>query len=174
MPKLIPILKKAEIHRKIVEIANRISKDYQERELILIGVLKGAFIFLADLARQLTLEKIQIDFIRVASYESGTSSSGKIRLTKDIDIDIKGKDVLLIEDIVDSGLTLSFLVNHLKKLEPNSVKICALIDKNERREVDIKVDYSCHVIEKGFVVGYGLDCAENYRNLPEIYDLKYD
>jgi hypoxanthine phosphoribosyltransferase len=172
MPEFIPILNKADIKQKITDISNQISKDYQDHRLILIGVLKGAFIFLADLARQLTIEKVQIDFIGASSYGTKTSSSGAIRLTKDIDLNIKGMDVLLIEDIVDSGITLSFLINHLKKFEPRSVKICTLVDKKERREKDIRVDYACHVIEKGFVVGYGLDYAEDYRNLPGLYDLR--
>ena len=135
-------------------------------------MLKGAFIFLADLVRQLTIERVQIDFITAASYGTKMSSSGAIRLTKDIDIDIRGMDVLLVEDIVDTGITLSFLKDHLKKYEPKSIKFCTLIDKRDRREKKIKVDYVCHVVEKGFIVGYGLDYAENYRNLPEIYDLK--
>lgn len=172
MPEFIPILKKTDIKQKIKDISNQISIDYQNHRLILIGVLKGAFIFLADLARQLTIEKVQIDFIGASSYGTKTSSTGAIRLTKDIDINIKGMDVLLVEDIVDSGITLSFLINHLKKFEPKSVKICTFIDKRERRESDIRVDYTCHVIEKGFVVGYGLDYAEDYRNLPGLYDLR--
>ncbi|MGD9210666.1 MAG: hypoxanthine phosphoribosyltransferase [Desulfobacteraceae bacterium] len=172
MPELIPILKETDIKQRIADISKRISKDYQDRELILIGVLKGSFIFLADLARQLTIEKIQIDFLRASSYGSNTSSSEKIQLTKDIDVDIKGKDVLIVEDIVDSGLTISFLIDHLKSFTPETIKICTLIDKKERRKTNINVDYACHVIEKGFIVGYGLDYAENYRNLPDIYDLK--
>ena len=172
MPEFIPILKNTDIKQRINDISNQISKDYQDHRLVLIGVLKGAFIFLADLVRQLTVEKVQIDFIGASSYGTKTSSSGAIRLTKDIEINIKGMDVLIVEDIVDSGITLSFLIDHLKKLEPKSVKICALIDKRERREKDISVDYVCHVMEKGFVVGYGLDYAEDYRNLPGLYDLR--
>lgn len=172
MPEFISILKKTDIKQKITDVSNQISRDYQDRQLILIGVLKGAFIFLADLVRQLTIERVQIDFITAASYGTKMSSSGAIRLTKDIDIDIRGMDVLLVEDIVDTGITLSFLKDHLKKYEPKSIKFCTLIDKRERREKKIKVDYVCHVVEKGFIVGYGLDYAENYRNLPEIYDLK--
>ena len=172
MPDFIPILKEADIKHRIVEVSKRISSDYQGHELILIGVLKGSFIFLGDLARQLTLEKIQIDFLRASSYGDRTSSCGMIRLTKDIDIDISGKHVLIVEDIVDSGLTLSFLIDHLKKQSPTTIKVCTLIDKKERRMTDVEVDYACHIIEKGFVVGYGLDYAEHYRNLPDIYDLK--
>jgi hypoxanthine phosphoribosyltransferase len=174
MYELVSILKKADLKRKIVDVSNKISRDYQDHNLVLIGVLKGAFIFLADLVRQLTIERVQIDFISVASYGREMESSGVIRLSKDIDIDIKGMDVLLVEDIVDTGITLSFLKDHLNKFKPKSVKICTLIDKRERRKKNIEVDYVCHVIEKdkGFIVGYGLDYAENYRNLPELYDLK--
>lgn len=172
MPELVPILNKNDLEQKVIDISNQISRDYQDGQLVLIGVLKGAFIFLADLARQLTIENVQIDFLRAASYGSGTSSSGTIRLTKDIDIDIKGKDVLLIEDIVDTGTTLSFLIDHVKRSNPKSVKVCTLIDKRERREKNIYIEYACHVIERGFVVGYGLDYAEKYRNLPELCDLK--
>lgn len=172
MPEFIPILTEADIKQRITEISKQISRDYQDNELILIGVLKGSFIFLADLARHLTIEKIQIDFLRASSYGAETTSSEQIRLTKDIEIDIKGKHVLIVEDIVDSGLTLSFLIDHIKEFAPHSIKICTLLDKRERRKTIINIDYACHVIEKGFVVGYGLDYAENYRNLPGIYDLK--
>lgn len=174
MPKLIPILNENDLKQKVKDVSKQISSDYQGCHLILIGVLKGAFIFLADLARQLTIKNIQIDFLRAASYGSDTSSSGTIQLTKDLDTDIKGKDVLLIEDIVDTGNTISFLIGHLKKFNPRSVKICTLIEKRERRKKNVNIDYACHVIEKGFVVGYGLDYAERYRNLPALYDLKND
>ncbi len=173
MPEFIPVLKDTEIKQRIKEISTQISRDYQDRPLILVGVLKGAFIFLADLARQLTIKDIQIDFLRVASYGSETSSSGKIGLTKDIEINIKGKDVLLIEDIVDTGVTLAYLIEHLRQYGPKSIKICALIDKQERRKTDILVDYACHTLKEGFVVGYGLDYDENYRHLPELYHLKF-
>ena len=153
-------------------VAEAISKDYQGRDLILVGVLKGAFVFLADLIRKLSIETIQIDFLQASSYGADTVSSENIVLKKDIDIDIRGKDVLLVEDIVDTGLTIACVVEHLKGLGPNSVKICAMIDKRERRKVDIGVDYACLTVDKGFLVGYGLDYAEKYRHLPEIYHLK--
>ena len=172
MSKLIPVLKQAEITNKIAIVAEQISTDYKNADLVLIGVLKGAFIFMADLIRQISLEKIMIDFVQVASYGSGSETSGKISVIKDIAVDIKGKDVLIVEDILDSGLTLSFLTAHFEKHQPNSVKICAMIDKKERRQVDIKADYTCHQVDSGFLVGYGLDYAERYRNLPEIYHLK--
>ena len=171
MPNLIPVLTKEEIDKVVSEIARRISSDYKGCDLILVGVLKGAFIFLSDLIRQLTIP-VKIDFAGLSSYGTQTSTSGSIHLTKDIEIDIKNKDVLIIEDIIDTGLSLTYLVDHIKTFNPKSVKICALIDKRERRKADINIDYVGHVIEKGFLVGYGLDYAEKFRNLPEVYHLK--
>ncbi len=172
MPELIPVLKREEIEELTASMARRISSDYKGRELVLIGVLKGAFVFLADLARQLTVS-VKVDFVRAASYGSGVTSSGKIELTKKIDIDIEGKDVLVVEDIFDSGLTLTYLIDYLQKLKPKTVKVCTLLDKHERRQSGIRVDYACHVVDKGFLVGYGLDYDEAYRELPEIYHLKF-
>ncbi|MGA6925340.1 MAG: hypoxanthine phosphoribosyltransferase [Desulfosarcina sp.] len=172
MPELISVVKKDEIQLQISKIAQTISIDYQGRELILIGVLKGAFLFLADLVRQLTLEKIKIDFLQASSYGADTVSSEHIVLKKDIDVEIRGKDVLVVEDIVDTGLTLAYLIDHLKRFDPVSVKVCAMIDKGERRKSAVKVDYVCTTVAKGFLVGYGLDYAEYYRNLPEIYHMK--
>jgi hypoxanthine phosphoribosyltransferase len=172
MPEFTPVIKKDEIQRRIARIAQTISTDYQGRELVLIGVLKGAFIFLADLVRQLTLEKVKIDFLQASSYGADTVSSENIVLKKDIDVDIRGKDVLVVEDIVDTGLTLAYLINHLECSSPGSIKVCAMIDKSERRTASVKVDYACTTVEEGFLVGYGLDYAEYYRNLPEIYHMK--
>lgn len=171
MPEFIPVIKKNEIQRQILNVAETISADYQGRELVLIGVLKGAFLFLADLARALNLEKIKIDFLQASSYGADIVSSENIVLKKDIDVDIRGKDVLVVEDIVDTGLTLGYLVDHLKGLGPSSIKVCAMIDKWERRKAPVNVDYVCTTVEKGFLVGYGLDYAEDYRNLPEIYQM---
>jgi hypoxanthine phosphoribosyltransferase len=171
MPEFIQVIDKDEIHRQIVKTAKAISTDYRGRELVLIGVLKGAFLFLADLVRQLDLEKIKIDFIQASSYGADTVSSEKIVIKKDVDIDIRNKDVLLVEDIVDTGLTLTHLINHLQGFGPKSIKVCAMIDKGERRKATVTVDYVC-AAHDGFLVGYGLDYAENYRNLPEIYHLK--
>ena len=171
MPELIPILNKNDIDHMVARVARRISSDYQDRELILIGILKGAFVFLSDLVRNLTIP-VKVDFIRVCSYGSDVSSSGNIRLTKEIEIDVTNKDVLLVEDIVDTGLTLSYIVDYLKTFDPKTVKICALLDKHERRSENIKIHYACHEIDKGFIVGYGLDYNENYRNLAGIYHLK--
>lgn len=171
MPEFIPVLKKDEINKMVVDVAHKISSDYKERELVLIGVLKGAFIFLSDLIRNLTIP-VKVDFVGVSSYGNNNSSSGKIQLTKNLEVDIKDKNVLVVEDIIDSGLTSAWLVDYLKSFQPETVNVCALIDKRERRETEIQIDYTCHVVKEGFLVGYGLDYAENYRNLPEIYHLK--
>jgi hypoxanthine phosphoribosyltransferase len=172
MPKeLVPVLSRAEIAQKVRGLARQISKDYAGKDLCIIGVLNGVFIFLADLVRELTIP-VQIDFVRLASYGSGTVSSGSVQTTKEIELDVKDRDVLIVEDIVDSGLTVDFLLKHLEQCHPKSVKVCALIDKAERREVQVPIDYTGHVVESGFLVGYGLDFDEKYRELPEIYHLK--
>ena len=171
MPEFIPVLKKDDIGKMVVAVARKISSDYKDRELILIGVLKGSFVFLSDLIRNLSIP-VKVDFVGVSSYSDKTSSSGKIQLTKSIEIDIKNKNVLVVEDIVDSGLTLAWLIDYLMSFEPETVNVCALLDKRERRKTLIQIDYTCHVVQEGFLVGYGLDYAEDYRNLPEIYHLK--
>jgi hypoxanthine phosphoribosyltransferase len=169
-PTMVPVLSRAEIAQKIKTLALRISQDYAEKELVVIGILKGAFIFLADLVRELTIP-VEIDFVRLASYGSDTSSSGHIQITKEIELDISGRHVLVVEDIVDSGLTIACLLDYLKPLRPKSVRVCTLIDKTQRREVKIPTHYVGHVVEHGFLVGYGLDFDEKYRALPEIYHL---
>ncbi len=171
MSEFIPVLTKEAIATKVEEVAHAISTDYRDRDLILVGILKGAFIFLSDLIRHLSIP-VKVDFICASSYGDDTSSSGRVRLVKDVDLEIKNKDVIVVEDIVDTGLTLSYLVAHLKSSGAASVRICTLIDKKERRKTDVHVDYVCHTVEKGFLVGYGLDYAEFYRNLPEVYHLK--
>ena len=147
------------------------TKEYQNRELILIGVLNGVFIFLSDLVREISIP-LKIDFIRLASYGSKNISSGKITLTKDIELSIKGKSVIIVEDIIDTGLTLSYLIRHVKERKPESVKICTLINKLERREKEIGIDYWGFEIKEGFVVGYGLDYNEKFRYLPYILSLE--
>ncbi len=171
MPELIPVLKKSDINNMVARVARRISSDYQDHELILIGVLKGAFVFLSDLMLNLSIP-VQVDFIRVASYGSDTSSSGRINLTKAVEIDVKNKDVLVVEDIVDTGLTLSYIIDYLKSFKPKTVKVCTLLDKRQRRQANVKIDYACHIVTEGFLVGYGLDYDEDYRDLPEIYHLQ--
>ncbi len=172
MPELIPVITKAQIDAAVSRIARDISNDYQGRNLVMVGVLKGAFIFMADLARNLSIP-VQIDFLRAASYGAHAYSSETIRLTKSLELDVKDKDVLIVEDIVDTGLTLKFLKSHIKSLGAMSVKVCTLVDKRERRKCELEADYVCHAIDKGFLVGYGLDYAEEYRGLPEIYHLKW-
>ena len=171
MPKLTPVLAADQIQEVVKALAERISKDYQGRELVLVGVLKGSFIFLSDLVRQLRIP-VRIDFLQARSYGSGTSSCGTVRLTKDIDVAIRGKDVLLVEDIVDTGLTLNCLLAHLKGFGPRSLAVCALIDKRERREAEVAIAYAGHETRQGFLVGYGLDHAEDYRELPGIFHLE--
>jgi hypoxanthine phosphoribosyltransferase len=170
MRELIPILTADEIHLLVKSMAQRISEDYRDRELVLIAVLKGAFIFLADLVRQLTLP-VKIDFLQVSSYGADTRSSGSVRLVKDVGVDICGKDVLLVEDIVDTGFTVNWLLDHLRSFQPMSLGVCVFIDKRERREVQVPIAYAGHVAQEAFLVGYGLDYAEDYRHLPGIYHL---
>ncbi len=171
MPDLSPVLSKEDIQKTVVELAQTISNDYHGRDVVIVGVLKGAFIFLADLIRHLTIP-VQVDFIRLASYGCQTETSGSICLTKELEIDIADRDVLVVEDIIDTGHSLAFLLEHLKLKKPKSVRLCTLIDKPERRESQIAVDYAGFIVKHGFLVGYGLDFAENYRHLPAIYHLQ--
>lgn len=156
------------ISQRVCQIAKDISRDYENREVVIVCVLKGAFVFLADLTRCLDMS-FSVDFIRLASYGSGTASSGRITVSKDLETPVEGKDVLVVEDIVDSGLTLAFLKERLLKQNPRSIKICSLIDKKSRREVTIDVDYVGFTMDDGFIVGYGLDYDEKFRCLPDIY-----
>ena len=162
------LLSKEKIASIVQGLADQISKDYSGRELVLVCILKGAFMFLSDLVRHLQIP-VQIDFVRLASYRAGMKTSGTIEITKDIEISLEGKDVLIIEDIIDSGRTLQFLRDRLSLSNPHSVKICALLDKKARREVEIEADYLGKEIDNVFVVGYGIDFNETYRHLPEIY-----
>ncbi|MBI9076184.1 MAG: hypoxanthine phosphoribosyltransferase [Desulfatibacillum sp.] len=171
MAQLTPLLSAQDIEAKVAAVARKISQDYKDSELVVIGVLNGAFIFMADLVRHIE-KPVGVDFVRVSSYGSGDTSSGKHRLTKPLEIDIKGKDVLIVEDIVDSGLTMDFLKAYFQNFSPRSIEICAMIDKSQRRETPISIKYVCHKVEEGFLVGYGLDFDENYRSLPGIYTLK--
>jgi hypoxanthine phosphoribosyltransferase len=165
------LIPEAVIRKRVGEIADQISNDYQGAEPVLVGILKGSIIFMADLMRAIRIP-VQMDFMRAASYGSEMTSSGKIQVTKDIELPIEGKPVILIEDIVDTGLTLAYVKRLLEGRGAASLKICALIDKSERRERDISVDYCGFKVQEGFLVGYGLDCNEEYRNLPEICVLK--
>jgi hypoxanthine phosphoribosyltransferase len=164
------ILSQDELKERIQDLGAQISIDYKDRDLVAIGVLNGAFIFMADLVRAISIP-LAADFIRVASYDNN-SSSGTISLTKDVELDIAGKDVLLVEDIVDTGNTMTWLHNYFKDRSVRSLKTCALLNKLERREIDVTIDYAGFADKGGFLVGYGLDYAQLYRNLPEIYALE--
>lgn len=166
------ILFTAEQIQEIVErIGKQISEDYADKDLIMISVLKGSLMFMADLMRSVTIP-CSIDFLSVTSYGSGTTTTGEVRILKDLDITLEGKDVLVVEDILDSGMTLSFLLKSLQARNPRSIRLCTLLDKPERRRVDIKADYVGVQVPDKFIVGYGLDYAEKYRNLPYIGVLK--
>jgi hypoxanthine phosphoribosyltransferase len=155
----------------VQDLAKRISRDYPEGNLVLICILKGAVVFLSDLIRCLDIS-VEIDFVRLASYGSGQTSSRNVKITKDLEISIQGKDVLIVEDIVDTGWTLTYLREKLWAQHPKSVRICSLLNKPARREVDLQIDYVGFEIKDHFVVGYGLDVNEKYRSLPDICHLE--
>jgi hypoxanthine phosphoribosyltransferase len=161
------------LQRRIAELGEEISADYAGRDLLLIGVLKGAVFFMADLMRKLTVA-CEIDFMAISSYGGQTDSSGVVRILKDLDMNIKGRHVLVVEDIIDSGLTLSYLMRNLRSREPDSLEICALMTKPSRREIDVPVRYVGFEIPNRFVIGYGLDFGERYRNLPYVGVLNPD
>jgi hypoxanthine phosphoribosyltransferase len=152
---------------RVAELGAAVSADYQGQDLLLIGVLKGAVFFMADLMRHLTVP-CEVDFMAISSYGDSTDSSGIVRILKDLDINIEGRHVLVVEDIIDSGLTLSYLMRNLESREPATLEVCALLTKPERREIDVPVRYVGFEIPNKFVVGYGLDFAERYRNLPYV------
>jgi hypoxanthine phosphoribosyltransferase len=161
------LVSQADLERRVRELGAEISRDYAGKDLFLVGVLKGAVFFLSDLMRSLEVD-CEVDFMAVASYGSSTDSSGVVRILKDLDATIEGKDVLIVEDIIDSGLTLSYLLRTLRAREPRSLEVCALLTKPERREVDLPIRYTGFEIPNKFVIGYGLDHAERYRNLPYV------
>lgn len=167
------ILTADQINKRICEMAGDISRDFQDRELIAVCVLKGAYVIFADLMRRLTISP-EMDFIRLSSYADGTSTSGRMVFSKDMELSIKDRDVLVVEDIVDTGYSMDYLSKVLHARQPASVNICSLIDKRERRQVEVKVDYPGFILEKGFIVGYGLDYAERYRELPGIFEIEFD
>jgi hypoxanthine phosphoribosyltransferase len=152
---------------RITELADEVSNDYAGRDLLLIGVLKGAVFFMADLMRQITVP-CEVDFMAISSYGGSTDSSGVVRILKDLDINIRERDVLVVEDIIDSGLTLQYLMRNLSSREPASLEVCALLTKPERREIEVPVRYVGFEIPNRFVIGYGLDFGERYRNLPYV------
>ena len=161
------LLSEEEVDKRIQEIGERISRDYEGKAVHLICVLKGGVFFMCELAKRITIP-VSMDFMAISSYGLDTKSSGVIRIVKDLDESITGKDVLVVEDIVDSGRTLSYLLEMLKDRKPNSLRLCTLLDKPDRRVVDVNVDYTGFKIPDEFVVGYGLDYAQKYRNLPYI------
>jgi hypoxanthine phosphoribosyltransferase len=158
-----------QIQERVKELAMQINKDFEGKDLVVVCVLKGAFMFFSDLLKHLTV-KPEIDFVRCASYGDGTNSSKTVSFTKDLEISIKGKHVLIVEDIVDTGHTISFLMSQLKARGAESLKLASVVEKVERREIDVVVDYPGFILEKGFIVGYGMDYAEKYRELGAIYE----
>jgi len=165
------LITREEIQDRVKELGRQISKDLEGTEPVFVGVLNGVIFFFADLLRQLAVPA-SIDFIRAASYGSSTTSSGNIQLTKDVEISIRGRPVVLVEDIVDTGLTLNHIVDLLKGRSPESLRVCVLIDKLERREIQVDIDYWGFRVKEGFIVGYGLDCKERYRHLPDIHVIR--
>lgn len=161
------LLSEEEVDKRIAEIAAKISEDYNGEQVHMICVLKGGVFFTCELAKRLTIP-VSIDFMSVSSYGADTKSSGVVKIVKDLDEGIEGKNVLVVEDIIDSGRTLSYLLEYLRNRNPKSLKLCTLLDKPERRVVEVNVDYTCFDIPDEFVVGYGLDYAQKYRNLPYI------
>lgn len=171
---LVPLIKSEDIEKRCAELGNEITKDYEGKDLKIIGILKGGAPFMCELLKHIDNEKLTIDFMSVSSYKDGTESSGDVRIVKDIDNPIEGENVIIVEDIVDSGNTLYKLRELLKTRMPNSIKICTLLDKPSRRKADIKSDYVGFVIEDKFVAGYGLDYAQLYRQLPAVYEVKFE
>jgi hypoxanthine phosphoribosyltransferase len=161
------LISRDQIAKTVTRLALEINRDYQGKQPLLISVLKGSFVFMADLIRQLDLP-LELDFVKVASYGAARESSGKVRVVQGVKTPVKGRDVLVIEDIVDTGITISFLLDYLDKKRPASLKLCALTDKPSRRRVTVPIDYLGFSVPNKFIVGYGLDCDEKFRNLPHI------
>jgi hypoxanthine phosphoribosyltransferase len=170
-PVLKPIISRDQIQARLRELAAQINRDYAGQPLIIVGVLKGVFIFLADLIRLLEMP-VRVDFVRLHSYGASDTSSGQVKITKDLELDITDRHVLIVEDIIDSGLTLKYLLERLQERRPKSLKVCCLTDKQERRTCSVPLDYVGFVVPRGFLVGYGLDYAEDYRQFPDICELE--
>ncbi len=165
------IVTKEEIAEKVSVLAGMISKDYENRNPLLISVLKGAFIFMADLLREVTIP-CNVDFMAVSSYGKKSATTGAVKILKDLDCKVEGRHVIIVEDILDSGLTLRYIINYLAGGKPASVRVCTLLDKPSRRQADIRPDYTGFIVPDEFIVGYGLDYADRYRNLPYVGVLK--
>ena len=170
--RLVPVVTSEALEDRLKELGAQISRDYEGKNLIVVGILKGAFVFLADLVRRLSLP-VEVDFVRLASYGSDAETSGVVEITKDLELPVCGRHVLVVEDIVDTGTTLAWFLDRLRTAQAESVKVCALIDKAERRQVEVPLDYVGLSLEKGFLVGYGLDFSEKFRNLPGIYEVQF-
>ncbi|PIW39637.1 MAG: hypoxanthine phosphoribosyltransferase [Chloroflexi bacterium CG_4_10_14_0_8_um_filter_46_9] len=167
------LISREEIKNTVARLAKEIKEDYHDTQPLLISVLKGSFMFMADLIRQLDLP-VEIDFIKLSSYGAGMKSSGEVKVVQELKTPIKGRDVLVIEDVVDTGLTISFLLNYLRKKKPASLKLCALTDKPSRHKAPVSIDYLGFTLPDKFIVGYGLDLNEKFRNLPDICVLEND
>lgn len=167
------LLTEEEVNARIKEVAEQISKDYEGKTVHMICVLKGGVYFMCELSKRMSVP-VTMDFMSVSSYGDETESSGVVRIVKDLDQPLEGKDVLIVEDIIDTGRTLSYLIEILKQRKPNSIRLCTLLDKPERRVVDVNVEYSCFNIPDKFVAGYGLDYAQKYRNLPYIGVMEFE
>jgi len=161
------LIPKAEIEATVQRLASEISRDYRDKNPLLLGILKGSFVFMADLVRQLDFP-LGVEFIRLSSYGSGQQTQGKVKVVQGLRSDVRGRHVLVVEDIVDTGITLAFLLENLKKKKPASLRLCALTDKPSRRRVPVKIDYTGLTVPDKFIVGYGIDCDEKHRNLSDI------
>jgi hypoxanthine phosphoribosyltransferase len=159
------------LHKRVAELGTEITAYYKDKPLVAVCVLKGGFVFFADLVRHIKNETLELDFVRMASYGNGTSRGRQTIFSKDMEVDVSGKHVLLVEDIVDTGHSVEFLLEVLAKRGAESIRVCAVIDKHERREVSLTVDFAGFPIQKGFIVGYGMDYAEKYRELDAVYEL---
>jgi hypoxanthine phosphoribosyltransferase len=167
MPKLKKLIRSKEIDSAVQKLASEITRDYRGKNPLLIGILKGSFVFMADLVRKLDMP-LEVDFVRLSSYGSGTESSGKIRMLGRLNQPVEGRHVIVVEDIIDTGLTTAYFLRHVKRQNPASATLCALTEKPSRRKVDVKIDYLGFTVPDKFIVGYGIDWNEKYRNLPDI------
>jgi len=166
-PKLRKLIKSEQIAGAVNRLASELNRDYRGKNPLLIGILKGSFVFMADLVRRLDMP-LEVDFVRLSSYGSGTESSGKIRISGKLDLPVEGRHVVVVEDIIDTGLTTAYLLRRIKRNKPASAALCALTEKPSRRKVDVKIDYLGFSVPDKFIVGYGIDWDEKYRNLPDI------
>ena len=165
------LISRDEVAKAVARLAHEINRDYQGKRPLLIGVLKGSFVFMADLIRHLDLP-LELEFVKLSSYGSAKESSGKVKVVQGLQTPIEGRDILVVEDIVDTGITTSFLLDYLKKEKPASLKLCALTDKPSRHKVSVSIDYLGFTVPDKFIVGYGIDCDEKFRNLPDIYTIE--